>query len=158
MNTLTTFQKEPAQKRHNKCLKNMKREFDSEEVENLQLKPNIGWKCKRGHSTNSKATISYRQAGLKPLSVRHVKSYLYGQYRLWAGRQKHPGMDVRNMKHLSKWTAFWTHWRKNAKESMRRKSCSLSITFARTSQHLAREASRADLVITVPPTMKLDWD
>ena len=40
MNTLTTFQKEPAQKRHNTCLRNMKREFDSEEVENLQLKPN----------------------------------------------------------------------------------------------------------------------
>jgi hypothetical protein len=40
MNTLTTFQKEPAQKRHKKCLKNMKREFDSDEVENLQLKPN----------------------------------------------------------------------------------------------------------------------
>ena len=40
MNTLTTFQRAPAQKRHNKCLKNMKREFDSEEVENLPLKPN----------------------------------------------------------------------------------------------------------------------
>ena len=37
---LTTFQKELAQKSHNKCLKNMKRDFDSEEVENLQLKPN----------------------------------------------------------------------------------------------------------------------
>ena len=40
MNTLTTLHKEPAQKSHNKCSKNMKREFYSEEVENLQLKPN----------------------------------------------------------------------------------------------------------------------